>query len=766
MRRERAGWVLLWLLAQALFACRHPPPDGAPPPPGPAATPEDAPRASARTDVAISPIDDKGHACVFGFEGTVLDFGDPNLEAHFGAKLDLPPVEVIEREGSTWARIRARSLTVDFYVAPPLALASQTDAPHAGAAEPAFLEAHVRGGAAKAVAFYVNGKLVGTNPLVKDEARIVSLKAPGAETPPGDNQLLLRFSGAPKASTEPLAEVDWVHLGRGELSPKYPVLLRSEAKVSATLLGKAQRALALRSGGYVRCGGWIPTGGQVEATLGLLGQAGFADAEVDLVRDRAARVVLGTVHLEGGDREGKAVTFPVGDLGDKSGVLGAIELWATRSSAGTRVLFGEPRLTALVSQATERPTPARGVVLVVLGDVATSSLSVYGGTRATPELARLAGRGIVYEANRATTGLESGSFASMLTGLSPRDHAVGDADARLPAQVTTLADAARQAGIATALFTANPTASAAFGFDRGWSTFESIGPTDSGPAVRVLDRAASWIAEHKAEGFLVVVYARGGHPPWDISADEQKSLPPERYNGGLDPRHAGELLGHPSGHGLGEDDRVRAWAMYDVAMAAHDAALGRLVSALDAAGRGRDTDVIVTSDVGTDTKVPLAPAGSLDEAVLWTPLVIALAGGELGGSRVSSPTSGLDVARTVLGRLGLAPPAAFGGVDLVDLAAHRTGSLPRPLMSSLGDRFALRWGSFVEMGQRDREGRLCDLSLEPTCISDVRGTYPLTSALLHAEAFDLLVRERGHPPPREPAAIDKETHDALRAWGR
>jgi hypothetical protein len=760
MRARACSALSLGLLAVALVACKHPREEGGSPAEAGSSSPEETQKPPSRADVAISPIDDASHACVFGFEGTVLDFGDPDLDARFGPRLVAPPVEVIEREGASWARIRAKSLTVDFFVAPPAPDDATAD-PNA----PAFIEAHVRGAAARAMDVYLNGKLVGRTTLAKDEVRIVSMKAPSAEPVPGANQLLLRFGGVPKGSTDPVAEVDWVHLGRGEVSPRFPVLFRADAKTSAILLDKPQRALALRGGGYVRCAGWIPAGGQFEATVGLSGP-GTGDAEVRIVRDRAAPVTLGTVHLERGDKDGKAVTMPVVDAGDEGGHLGAIELRATKATPGTRVLFGEPKLAVSVQGTSDRPAPARGVVLVVLSGLETRSLSLYGGPRATPELQRLATRGIVFEANRATTGLESGSFASMLTGLSPRDHAVLDPDARLPASVTTLADAARQAGIPTAFFTANPTAGAAFGFDRGWSTYDEQKLTESAPAVRVFERAGDWIALHKAERFLLVVYARGGHPPWDVSTEEQKTLEPERYTGALDPRHAAGLLAHPSGHGLTEDDRVRAWSMYDVALSAHDAALGRLLGALDGAERTRDTAVVVTGDVGVDARIPLASPASLDEAVLWTPLVIGLPRGELAGSRVASPTTSLDLARTVLGILGLASPDAFRGVDLVDLAAHRTSTVARPLLSSTSDRFALRWGSLVEMGQRDHEGRLCDLSLEPTCISDVRGTYPLTSAILHAEAFDLLVTQKGHPPIREAATIDKETHDQLHAWGR
>jgi arylsulfatase A-like enzyme len=354
----------------------------------------------------------------------------------------------------------------------------------------------------------------------------------------------------------------------------------------------------------------------------------------------------------------------------------------------------------------------------------------------------------------------------MLTGLAAREHGVDQAAARLPAGLTTVADAARQAGLATALFTANPTTGNAFGFDRGWSTFESQWPTQAGPSVQIFDRAAAWLAQHGSERFLLVVHARGGHPPWDITPDELKALEPKGYTGTLDPRHAGELLSHPGAHGLTEDDRVRAWEMYDAAIAAHDAALGRLISAVSSTGRAGDTAIIVTGDVGVEGSSPLADAGSLDETDLWTPLIVDLPGGEFAGVRTGTPTSGLDLPRTMLGLLGLEPPDSFGGVDLVDLAAHRAPTIARPLVASFGDRFALRWGSFVEAGQRDREGRLCDLSLEPNCISDVRTTYPLAASLLHAKAFDFFVSTKAHPPAREPANIDKETHEALRVWGR
>jgi arylsulfatase A-like enzyme len=202
-------------------------------------------------------------------------------------------------------------------------------------------------------------------------------------------------------------------------------------------------------------------------------------------------------------------------------------------------------------------------------------------------------------------------------------------------------------------------------------------------------------------------------------------------------------------------------------MGAHDAAIGRLRAALKAAGRDVDTTILVTADVGINevSHIPFAEASSLDDEALWTPLIIQLPQGEYAGTRVSTPTSGQDVARTVLDILGLAPPVGFGGIDLIDLAGGRASPFARPLMATLGDRFELRWGAFAEAGQRDRETRLCDLSLEPACVSDVRPTYPFVASMLHAAAFRALVSPTARPP-REAAAIDPGTAAALRAWGR
>jgi hypothetical protein len=360
----------------------------------------------------------------------------------------------------------------------------------------------------------------------------------------------------------------------------------------------------------------------------------------------------------------------------------------------------------------------------------------------------------------------------MLTGLPARALGLDDPDARLPRAPTTVEEVCRQGGVATAMFTANPTTGTAFGFDRGWDTFSVHDPLESVGVSAVFDDAATWITGHASGRFLVVVHARGAHPPWEATSEEMKTMPPDGYLGMLEPARAAESLTKAKKHAgrFKDDDRARAWALFDHAIDQHDAALGKLMAALRAAGRGDDTAVIVTSDVAPTEgpPVPFVDVDTLDEPLLATPLVIRWpAGGALAGKRVDAPSSPVDLAKTMLGALGLSPlPQGLQGEDLAQIARGALVPAVRPLAATRGGRFAVRWGQYVLAGVHDREQRLCDLSLDAACVADVRTTAPLALEPIHRWALSALGGARTPAYPREPAALDEHTLAALVRWGR
>jgi len=349
----------------------------------------------------------------------------------------------------------------------------------------------------------------------------------------------------------------------------------------------------------------------------------------------------------------------------------------------------------------------------------------------------------------------------------PLQHGDDDDAEVLSSEPLTIAKAARDAGIQPALFTANPTTSAPYGFDRDWVDFESLLP-GADASTRAFDDAALWIGKHKDDRFLVVVHARGGHPPWDASAEDLKALPPDAYTGPIDPRHAAEILSRarrvPPQVRFGDPDRVRAWALFDLAITAHDAAIGKLVQALHDAGHDSDTAFFVTGDVGVSPSahVPFGDDGPLDEATLAIPLIVRPPEGfALAGTRVAAPTSSVDLARSIVAMLGLSAPQAFGGTDVMGLVVGAPDARPLVASSPRG-KLSLRQGSLVITGTAEKDA-LCDLSIDEGCATDVSATYPLAASQLRREAASVFAvpRVRSATIVPNPALTS-----ALRLWGR
>lgn len=675
-------------------------------------------------------------ACVFGHEGVLLDLGAPAAHALYGIK-ESAALESTEHDGATWDRVSSHTLT--FHFAGPVTV------DHAEA----YVDVRIRGLAAKRFSIALNGKQVGGATLLKNETDIRSFHASTATLTNGTNELVVHFGGLGKAP-DAAAEIDWIRVG-AQSDPAYAAPTY-DSIATETLAGVPRRAFAMRSPAFVRCTTAASAGATFEAQVGLLGK-GSGDVEVRVLRDRATPVSLGKVHVD--DASGWkpiSLTLPP----EAQGVI-ALEVRTDESSQGARVLVAEAKLRAPERTIHPRGAPARGVLVVVLGETPTSAATL-------PTLASIAQTGRTFDAHHATSTWAAASVASMITGVLPIEHGADGDASRLADGVITIGDAAREAGIATAMFTANPTTSAAFGFDRGFQTFKSLFPAE-GPATRVIDEAVTWIGAHKSERFLVVVHARGGHPPWDVPPEELKVLPPENYTGPIEPgAHAAEILAHarhvPPLVRFNDADRKRAWALHDYAVSANDAALARLLTALDEAGRRNDTTIIVTSDTGMNgaERVPFGDAEALDESALASLLVIH-SPGESSASHVRAPTSSIDLATTALSELGLAPPQSFEGEDLAN-ADGDDGS--RALFARTGSRALVSWmGLLVRVSGNQTE--LCAPALDAACASDASPLMPLSS-----EAVRKLLAEsaRRKPAVHAPPALDGPTAAALTAWGR
>lgn len=696
-------------------------------------------------------------SCSIGHRGSLIDFGSTSIrrvrvrgarDAHVEAK-------PIEHGGASWLRISAREVTVPF--------PAPMDGVGAAEGKPLAVSIRIQGGVARSASLYVNGKPVGSVKLAKGEISVVTLKANGIILKPSENEFSLRFNGLGRGS-DVAADVDWVRVGPYDDDSPYAAPTRNDVIDTVRVRNDPKQALSLRAPGFVRCSAFLPEGATLTASLGLFGGA-EADAEVRLVRDREASVVLATTHLVN-DQPWRPISVP---LPGKAS-FAEVQLVVTRASKGARVAFADAHVVGATDSSADVP-PMRGaksVVVVVLGSVVPKQISTYGGTVEMPELGALATTGVVFDAHRATSNLSIATLASLLTGVDVDVHGVTDSLTKLPSGATTLADCAREGGVQTAFFTGNPWTGATFGFSRGWGTFQATDPTDPGDGTKIFDDAAGWITEHRDGRFLVVVHARGGHPPWEASREELKEMLPAGYAGVIEGRHAGEILSRVRSARdtrFTDADKVRMWALHSLGLKQADAGLGRLIATLRSLKRDEDTAILVTSDVSPDAsaRVPFGEGDAPTEPSLESILMIRPPPGNLQDPiRTKVASSTIDVPTTVLAALGLAPPASFQGVDLfrVGRASMRA---PRVRYARAHDQYSLGWGSLVLQGRQRSVTRFCDLALEATCAIDVREAYPIAfSRMLAAvEERDALKRF-----PREGADPDATVQNALRLWGR
>jgi hypothetical protein len=119
-------------------------------------------------------------------------------------------------------------------------------------------------------------------------------------------------------------------------------------------------------------------------------------------------------------------------------------------------LAGSAAALGLLACGGDLPARPPSAVLITLDTTRTDAVGAYGGPPGvTPVLDRIARQGIVYEAARTVAPITLPAHASMLTGLYPPRHGSRDNGwSPLAGSAHTLAERAREAGLATAAFVA------------------------------------------------------------------------------------------------------------------------------------------------------------------------------------------------------------------------------------------------------------------------------------------------------------------------
>ncbi|MBV8200724.1 MAG: sulfatase [Acidobacteria bacterium] len=281
---------------------------------------------------------------------------------------------------------------------------------------------------------------------------------------------------------------------------------------------------------------------------------------------------------------------------------------------------------ACAACAHRRPAAAGGgpVVLITFEALRADAVSGLGGEPGlTPNLAAL-----VREADWAGRAIAPSSWgvpamATLFTGLAPwQHHAILDGDnAHLAQDLVTLPKAFKALGYRTAGFSGGHWYTAAYGYDRGFDSFDEVGKNrDAAERLAALDdsRELVWIhvpepqAPYRRRDWLLP--RLGGDRPaapgelpaaveaMDLLAASNPEVPPSPAL------------------------RLRLTAMYRLNVAWADERLGRLLDALRASGQWERTLVVVTSAFGEELGEhgTFGHGGDLERESLEVPLIVKL----------------------------------------------------------------------------------------------------------------------------------------------
>jgi arylsulfatase A-like enzyme len=358
------------------------------------------------------------------------------------------------------------------------------------------------------------------------------------------------------------------------------------------------------------------------------------------------------------------------------------------------------------------PSPgARNVLLIVWDTVRARNLSLYGyDRRTTPNLERLATRGVRFQHAFATSPWTLTSHASLFTGRWPHELSAGW---KQPLDDThpTLAARLSSFGYDTAGFVANlDYCGRETGLARGFAHYEDyplgvwevftryVGlgrRCDLFSLALVLDKLTggrrvgtrplipyskehaksaedidrgflNWLSWQRTRGrpFFAFLNYNDAHTPYEVPDDSPRGF-------GIRPASWRERLVLHQWNSLDKmkipyRDVLLANDLYDDSIAYLDRRLGALLDELERRGVLDDTLVVVTSDHGEHLGDHLLffHGCSLYRQLVEVPLVVVSPKGVPEGLAVPEPVSLRDLPATVLDLLGLGRGAAFPGRSL------------------------------------------------------------------------------------------------------
>lgn len=424
--------------------------------------------------------------------------------------------------------------------------------------------------------------------------------------------------------------------------------------------------------------------------------------------------------------------------------------------------------------------------------------SAPGAADKTPELAALAARGVTFERAYAQASWTKPSVASLLTSLHPSTHGANLRRDRLSPEAETLTETFARSGYRTAVFSANPWISPAFGFDRGVAHFfeteqETFSrlvlllrvlrafdrPLPSRPISRfiasieraaglgvgrrtncerdgaILDALESWLAQPASRPVFAYLHLMSPHIPYE---------PPSGTRGFESTEQVDLLLRTEP---IDDARRAELIRLYDETVTHADTVLAQILDVIAARLAMDRTLIVVTADHGEEffEHRRFGHGKTLYDEVVHVPLVMAGPGLPSGVARDDAAML-VDVAPTLARLLGIARGRQWVGRDLLEKRAGamayaellREGGL-EVYMTSDGRR---KYIESVEKLGADVRAEVYDLREDP---GEARPLPVPRNEPLREEMSRIRDAARAAPLAREATSIDESAEERLRALG-
>lgn len=400
------------------------------------------------------------------------------------------------------------------------------------------------------------------------------------------------------------------------------------------------------------------------------------------------------------------------------------------------------------------------ILLVSVDTLRSDTLGSTLDSEATPGLAAFARGAERFDPHYATASWTKPSHGSLLTGLPVEAHGAELEEQSLSPAVSTLAERLSAGGFRTAglvydCLWLDPR----FGFDRGFDEYRVV-RWGADQAARF---TVSWIERHRREPFFYFLHLFTPHSDMEVlpyeAAGVSRATVAARFglegygcregvcaSSLLQSINAGRVAPLP-----GEEEVLRF--LYARGVETADRALERLFADLQELGLLDRMLVVVTSDHGE----AFFEHGellhtTLHEEVLRVPLLVRWPGGERAGRLRTEPTSGIDLAPTLLRAAGLAAEGLPGRAlqDIPEAGAGRRAVFAGTTHKAV---VAGPWKAIFPMTETAGTApRLYRLDRDPAERHDLSTEHPAVLARLrelvtaHREAAYALGRSAGEAP--------------------